>query len=76
MADDAIARAGELERFQVERWLTLDEAGIAAGVKRRTVYNWIKAGRLEFVRNAGGRIRINPTSLFRPGERPVIMPAK
>jgi excisionase family DNA binding protein len=35
-----------------------------ASVSRRTIYNWIKAGRLEYTRTAGGSIRIFPESLF------------
>jgi excisionase family DNA binding protein len=39
------------------------------GVSRRTIYNWLKAGKLEYVRTAGGAIRIYVDSLFR-FERP------
>lgn len=35
------------------------------GVSRRTIYNWLKAGKLEYVRTAGGAIRIYVDSLFR-----------
>ena len=28
------------------------------GVSRRTIYNWIAAGKVEYVRTAGGSIRI------------------
>ena len=44
----------------------------AVGVSRRTIYNWISAGKVEFVRTAGGSIRIFADSLWRDaGERAV-----
>lgn len=36
-----------------------------AGVSRRTIYNWIQAGKVEYVRTAGGSIRIFADTLFR-----------
>jgi excisionase family DNA binding protein len=35
------------------------------GVSRRTIYNWISAGKVEYVRTAGGAIRIFADSLWR-----------
>ncbi len=41
------------------------------GVSRRTIYNWISAGKVEYVRTAGGSIRIFVDTLWRePGESP------
>lgn len=38
------------------------------GVSRRTIYNWIAAGKVEYVRTAGGAVRIFADSLWRePG---------
>jgi excisionase family DNA binding protein len=38
------------------------------GVSRRTIYNWISAGKVEYVRTAGGSIRIFADTLWRePG---------
>lgn len=34
-------------------------------VSRRTIYNWIAAGKVEYVRTAGGSIRIYADSLWR-----------
>jgi excisionase family DNA binding protein len=39
------------------------------GVSRRTIYNWIAAGKVEYVRTAGGSIRIFADSLWRDGEQ-------
>lgn len=35
-----------------------------AGVSRRTIYNWLNAGKLRYRRTTGGQVRIYPTSLF------------
>lgn len=35
------------------------------GVSRRTIYNWIAAGKVEYVRTAGGSVRIFVDSLWR-----------
>jgi excisionase family DNA binding protein len=35
-------------------------------VCRRTIYNWIAAGKVEYKRTAGGAIRIYTDSLWRP----------
>ena len=35
------------------------------GVSRRTIYNWITSGKVEYVRTAGGSIRIFADTLWR-----------
>ncbi len=35
------------------------------GVSRRTIYNWIAGGKVDYVRTAGGSIRIFVDSLWR-----------
>ena len=45
--------------------LSIMKACEAVGVSRRTIYNWISAGKVEFVRTAGGSIRIVTDSLWR-----------
>ena len=37
----------------------------AVGVSRRTIYNWISAKKVEYVRTAGGSIRIFADTLWR-----------
>jgi predicted site-specific integrase-resolvase len=39
-------------------------------VSRRTIYNWISAGKVEYVRTAGGAIRIFADSLWRDAGSP------
>jgi excisionase family DNA binding protein len=34
-------------------------------ISRRTLYNWLAAGKVEYVRTAGGAVRIFEDSLFR-----------
>ena len=45
--------------------LSIMKACEAVGVSRRTIYNWIQAGKVEYVRTAGGSIRIFADSLWR-----------
>ena len=35
------------------------------GVSRRTIYNWMAAGKVEYLRTAGGAVRIIEESLWR-----------
>jgi excisionase family DNA binding protein len=52
--------------------LSIMKACEAVGVSRRTIYNWISAGKVEYVRTAGGSIRIFADTLWRDAsERPV-----
>ena len=38
------------------------------GVSRRTIYNWISSGKVQYVRTAGGSVRIFEYTLWRePG---------
>jgi len=43
--------------------LSIMKACEVVGVSRRTIYNWISAGKVEYVRTAGGSIRIFADSL-------------
>jgi excisionase family DNA binding protein len=43
------------------------------GVSRRTIYNWLASGKIDYVRTAGGSVRIFVDTLFRDphsGDRP------
>ena len=46
------------------------------GVSRRTIYNWIASGKVEYVRTAGGSVRIFVDTLWRKpdqaGSRPPV----
>jgi excisionase family DNA binding protein len=38
------------------------------GVSRRTIYNWIAGGKVQYVRTAGGSVRIFADTLWRHPE--------
>jgi excisionase family DNA binding protein len=50
--------------------LSIMKACEVVGVSRRTIYNWISAGKVEYVRTAGGAIRIFADSLWRDPASP------
>ena len=39
------------------------------GVSRRTIYNWLSSGKIEYVRTAGGSVRIFADTLWRDPHR-------
>jgi excisionase family DNA binding protein len=48
--------------------VSIPKACKVVGVSRRTIYNWIHDGKVEYQRTAGGSIRIFADTLFRaPG---------
>jgi excisionase family DNA binding protein len=51
------------------RSVSITQAADLVGVSRRTIYNWLAAGRLEYCRTAGGAVRIAVDSLWRPSLR-------
>ena len=57
--------------------LSIMKACEVVGVSRRTIYNWISAGKVEYVRTAGGSIRIFADTLWRDAsaQRPAGQPA-
>ena len=46
------------------------------GVSRRTIYNWIASGKVEYVRTAGGAVRIFADTLWREPERTTDLTSK
>jgi excisionase family DNA binding protein len=42
------------------------KASEIAGVTPRTIYNWMYQGKIEYVRTAGGQVRIYADTLLRP----------
>lgn len=50
--------------------LSIMKACEVVGVSRRTIYNWIAAGKVEYVRTAGGSIRIFADTLWRDPATP------
>ena len=51
--------------------LSIMKACELVGVSRRTIYNWMSSGKVEYVRTAGGSVRIFVDTLWRsPQESP------
>jgi excisionase family DNA binding protein len=49
--------------------LSITDACKHVGVSRRTIYNWMADAKIEYVRTAGGAVRIFTDTLWRaPGE--------
>ncbi len=55
-----------LERTTV----SIPRACDVVGVSRRTIYNWISSGKVEYVRTAGGSVRIFTDTLWRDASAP------
>jgi excisionase family DNA binding protein len=45
--------------------ISIMKACEVVGVSRRTIYNWMAGGKVEYVRTAGGSVRIFADSLWR-----------
>ena len=48
--------------------ISIKKASELVGVSRRTIYNWIASGKVEYVRTAGGSVRIFVDTLWRSPE--------
>jgi len=45
--------------------LSIPRACDVVGVSRRTIYNWMASGKVQYVRTAGGSVRIFKDTLWR-----------
>jgi excisionase family DNA binding protein len=45
--------------------VSIAQACELVGVSRRTIYNWIADGKLQYIRTAGGSVRIFADTLWR-----------
>ena len=50
--------------------ISIMKACEVVGVSRRTIYNWMAGGKVEYVRTAGGSVRIFADSLWRAPQPP------
>lgn len=48
--------------------ISINRAVELVGVSRRTIYNWIQTNKVDYIRTAGGSIRIIKETLFRYGD--------
>jgi excisionase family DNA binding protein len=61
-----VCRYVSSEEVPVDRQtLSIMKACELVGVSRRTIYNWIASGKVEYVRTAGGSVRIFADTLWR-----------
>ena len=51
--------------FSGREVISINEACEAVGVSRRTMYNWIKQGKVKYIRIASGSVRIFVDTLWR-----------
>lgn len=54
--------------------VSIPRACDVVGVSRRTIYNWISSGKVQYVRTAGGSVRIFEDTLWRDVQPPVDVP--
>ena len=55
--------------------ISIVKAAALCGVSRRTIYNWLEQGKVEYVRTAGGSVRIYLDTLFiEPSSAPPVQP--
>jgi excisionase family DNA binding protein len=45
--------------------VSIARAGELVGVSRRTIYNWMAGGKVQYIRTAGGSVRIFVDTLWR-----------
>jgi excisionase family DNA binding protein len=57
--------------FPDRQTVSIAEACAHVGVSRRTIYNWMAEGKVEYVRTAGGAVRIFIQTLWRRPDVPV-----
>ena len=63
-------RLSEIPMMMIERkTISIMKACELVGVSRRTIYNWIASGKIEYVRTAGGSVRIFVDTLWREPSR-------
>ena len=48
--------------------ISINKASALVGVSRGTIYNWIGSGKVDYVRTAGGSVRIFVDTLWRTSE--------
>ena len=62
-------RGGGLAMMIDRKTISIMKACELVGVSRRTIYNWIASGKVEYVRTAGGSVRIFVDTLWRDPAR-------
>jgi excisionase family DNA binding protein len=60
-----IRNGGQKTMIVDRKTISIMKACELVGVSRRTIYNWIASGKVEYVRTAGGSVRIFVDTLWR-----------
>jgi len=64
-SDTVLGGKSDVER----KTISIMKACELVGVSRRTIYNWLSSGKIEYVRTAGGSVRIFVDTLWRDPHR-------
>lgn len=56
------------EMLLERKTVSIPRACELVGVSRRTIYNWLAGGKVQYVRTAGGSVRIFEDTLWRDPE--------
>ena len=60
--------AGTNQMMLERKTVSIPRACEMVGVSRRTIYNWIAGGKIQYIRTAGGSVRIFVDTLWRDPE--------
>lgn len=55
-------------RMLERKTVSIPRACDVVGVSRRTIYNWIASGKVQYLRTAGGSVRIFEDTLWRDAQ--------
>jgi excisionase family DNA binding protein len=58
------------EMLPERKTVSIPRACELVGVSRRTIYNWLAGGKVQYVRTAGGSVRIFEDTLWRDPAAP------
>jgi excisionase family DNA binding protein len=65
---DTFSEPEKVALMNDRKTISIMKACEVVGVSRRTIYNWIASGKVEYIRTAGGSVRIFVDTLWRqPG---------
>ena len=63
------AKPPDTKMMSERKTISIMKACELVGVSRRTIYNWIASGKVEYIRTAGGSVRIFVDTLWRDPSR-------
>jgi excisionase family DNA binding protein len=66
--------ADSSERMLERTTVSIPRACVEVGDSRRTIYTWMASGKVQYVRTAGGSVRIFKDTLWRDAQGPSARP--